>query len=179
MRPTAKPICEVIATLSFDDISEYHGYSYYHNDDLSVQKLGEMDACSLQLLDTEYCSYSKFDREAYDGGIVNDDYYYLDQEEIVIQDVAGFSFNINVTHRSTDYELETSYYDHEMPGELTIKVNGVDSGKKWTHDVDADIDTHVLAQDYYSYKVNQRYDHQMTVKMECSDQCVCSFEKTN
>ena len=178
MKPSVKPICEVIATLSFDDTSEYDGFYYFHNDDLLVQKIGEIDACSLQLLDTEYCSYSKYNEEAYDGGIVND-YYYLDQEEIVIQDAAGSSFNINVTHQFTDYELETEYYDHEMPGELTLKVNGVDSGKKWNHDVDADIDTHVLAQDNYSYEVNQKYNHQFSVRMECSDQCECSFEKTS
>ena len=97
-------------------------------------------------------------------------------------------FDIKVNHEFTYYEAGTlagnGYNDHMYAGKLTIKVNGEDVGEEWMHDVDDSVDTNA---DYYyndvtqeyGYTINTEYDDLVEVRMDCTNDCVCTFEKTD
>ena len=113
--------------------------------------------------------------------------YYEDEEFISsIEDAAGHMFDIKVNHEFTYYEVDT-YYDHMYAGNLTIKVNGEDVGEEWMHDVDDSVDTHnddyyyndVTKEYVYGYTINTEYDDLLVVRMDCTNDCVCTFEKTD
>jgi hypothetical protein len=114
--------------------------------------------------------------------------YYEDEEFVSIEDAAEHMFDIKVNHEFTYYEAGTlagtGYNDHMYAGKLTIKVNGEDVGDEWMHDVDDSVDTNT---DYYyndvtqeyGYTINTEYDDLVEVRMDCTNDCVCTFEKTD
>lgn len=141
-----------------------------------MQRVGSDDECSVYYNETDYCTHS-----TWDGAIVQDDDYYANEETVHIDDAAGYSFDIKVDHLFTDEEAET-YYDHVMAGKLSITINGEDVGEEWMHDVDDTVNTHVYYysetnDDYYLYE-NPDYDGSLVVRMECTNDCVCTFVKT-